>query len=172
MSSAICVAICRYSGGESSEAMLHSVSIKIKRTNTDSHQFTQHRWPVQCICTAPTDYALRLLQVRLRKHSEGMNLLDPTPCAPMLPFTLEPGQAVVPLYCRAGQRAMLEVLEGRLWLTQRGRSHDWFLEAGQCLTLQGPAVLYASAEGTTPLRLRWGHEASSRPTPSVRLSAA
>jgi len=100
------------------------------------------------------------------------NLLDLSPATHMLQITLDHGQPVVPLHCRAGQRASLEVLSGRLWLTQQGRSDDLFLEAGQGLTLQGPAVLYAGADGTTPLRLRWVQEAGALPTQPARLSAA
>lgn len=90
----------------------------------------------------------------------------------MFQITLEPGQPVMPLHCRAGQRASLEVLEGRLWLTQHGRRDDLFLEAGQCLTLQGPAMLYAGADGATPLRLRWLQEECALPARPARLSAA
>jgi len=88
-----------------------------------------------------------------------MNLLNLSPASRVLQITLEPGQSVLPLQCRPGQRALLEVLAGRVWITQQGRSNDLFLDAGQGLALQGPAVLYASAEGPTPLRLRWAQEA-------------
>jgi hypothetical protein len=103
---------------------------------------------------------------------DGMNLLHPSPPAHVLQLTLAPDQPVMLLHCRAGQRASLEVLSGRLWLTQQGRSEDLFLQAGQGLTLQGPAVLYAGADGTTPLRLRWVQEAGALPTQPARLSAA
>lgn len=104
---------------------------------------------------------------------EGMNLLNPSPpAAYILQITLAPDQPVMPLHCGAGRRATLEVLEGRLWLTQQGSSDDLFLEAGQAHTLQGPAVLYAGADGTTPLRLRWVHEAPLGRAPHARLSAA
>lgn len=101
-----------------------------------------------------------------------MNLLHLSPATHTLQLTLEPLQPVMSLHCRAGQRASLEVLSGRLWLTQQGRSDDLFLEAGQGLTLQGPAVLYAGADGATPLRLRWVHEAAPDRAPPARLSAA
>ena len=100
------------------------------------------------------------------------NLLDLSPATHMLQITLDHGQPVMPLHCRAGQRASLEVLEGRLWLTQQGRSEDLFLVAGQGLTLQGPAVLYAGADGATPLRLRWVQEAGAPSAQPARLSAA
>ncbi|WP_157982582.1 DUF2917 domain-containing protein [Simplicispira lacusdiani] len=88
-----------------------------------------------------------------------MNLLNLSPSSQVLQITLEPGQPVLPLQCRPGQRALLEVLAGRAWITQPGRPSDLFLDAGQGLTLQGPALVYASAEGTVPLRLRWAQEA-------------
>lgn len=90
----------------------------------------------------------------------------------MLQINLEPGAPVTPLRCRTGQRASLEVLEGRLWLTQQGCGDDLFLEAGQRLTLQGPAVLYAGADGAAPLRLRWMQEADTLRARPARLSAA
>lgn len=90
-----------------------------------------------------------------------MNLLNLSPASHVLQITLEPGQPVLPLQCRPGQRALLEVLAGRAWITQQGRHSDLFLEAGQGLSLQGPALLYASAEGPMPLRLRWAQEAGA-----------
>lgn len=90
-----------------------------------------------------------------------MNLLNLSPASQFLQITLEPGQPVLPLQCRPGQRALLQVLAGRVWITQQGRPNDLFLDAGQGLALQGPALVYASAEGTVPLRLRWAQEAEA-----------
>ncbi|WP_415267606.1 DUF2917 domain-containing protein [Acidovorax sacchari] len=69
--------------------------------------------------------------------------------------TLAPDDPVHPLDCAPGCRATLQVLAGHAWVTQHGDGDDWFLEAGQRLALPGPGRLYVSAEGSTPLRLRW-----------------
>lgn len=92
------------------------------------------------------------------------------PFATVLQITLQPQDPVLPLQCAQGQRAQLEVLSGRLWLTQHGRSDDWFLERGQGMTLNGAAQLYASADGREPLRLRWVLERTDRPAaqPALR----
>lgn len=101
----------------------------------------------------------------------AMNLLHLSPSSQVLQITLEPGQPVLPLQCRPGQRALLEVLAGRVWITQQGRGSDLFLDAGQGLALQGPAVIYASAEGTVPLRLRWAQEADAPMRAPARCTA-
>ena len=94
------------------------------------------------------------------------------PFATVLQITLQPQDPVLPLQCPQGQRAQLEVLSGRLWLTQHGRSDDWFLERGQGMTLTGAAQLYASADGREPLHLRWvlerTGEADTQPLPRLR----
>jgi hypothetical protein len=84
------------------------------------------------------------------------------PFATVLQITLQPQDPVLPLQCPQGQRAQLEVLSGRLWLTQHGRSDDWFLERGQGMTLTGAVQLYASADGREPLHLRWVLERMDR----------
>ena len=109
---------------------------------------------------------------RIAPTVKGMNLHQHTPTAQALQFTLEPGQPVMPLHLRAGQSASLEVLEGRLWLTQHGEQSDVFLDAGKTLALHGPALLYAGADGTQPLRVRWVQEARLPVAQEARLRAA
>lgn len=102
-------------------------------------------------------------------HSEGINTLHtPTPPSPTLPtqpavpLTLQwkrqplpPLQAVQVLDFRAGDIALLEVEQGRVWVTCDGLLEDYFLEAGQRLSFTGPVRLRVSAEGSRPARLNW-----------------
>lgn len=106
---------------------------------------------------------LRLLQCSSPPHSGAMTYQDLPPNATVLQITLQPQDPVLPLQCLRGQCARLEVLSGRLWLTQHGRSDDWFLERGQGMTLTGPVQLYASADGRAPLHLRWVQERAAGP---------
>jgi hypothetical protein len=68
---------------------------------------------------------------------------------------LPPLQAVQALEFRAGETALLEVEQGRVWVTCDGLLEDYFLEAGQRLSFTGPARLRVSAEGGRPARLNW-----------------
>lgn len=103
-------------------------------------------------------------------HSEGMNTLHhtstpPSPTLPAqlaVPLTLQwtrqplpPLQAVQVLDFRAGDIALLEVEQGRVWVTCDGLLEDYFLEAGQRLSFAGPVRLRVSAEGSRPARLNW-----------------
>ncbi len=115
-----------------------------------------------------------------------MNTLpQPTPQPPTLAkpapgaLTLEwkrqplpPLQAVQVLDFRAGEVALLEVENGRVWVTCEGLMEDYFLEAGQRLSFTGPARLRVSAEGHRPARLMWArHQATAGaaypPAPAV-----
>ena len=98
-----------------------------------------------------------------------MNLLHtPTlpspalPTQPAVPLTLQwkrqplpPLQAVQVLDFRAGDIALLEVEQGRVWVTCDGLLEDYFLDAGQRLSFTGPVRLRVSAEGHQPARLNW-----------------
>lgn len=77
------------------------------------------------------------------------------PTLSSLQFTLHPDASVVTLRCPAGSRASIEVQAGRLWLTRAGFAEDWFVSAGDRFVVDGPAQLYAGADGQEPLRLRW-----------------
>lgn len=84
----------------------------------------------------------------------------PTP--PVVPLTLQwkrqplpPLQAVQVLDFRSGEIALLEVEQGRVWVTCDGLLEDYFLEAGQRLSFTGPVRLRVSAEGHRPARLSW-----------------
>lgn len=96
------------------------------------------------------------------------SLQTPTPPSPALPsqpavpLTLQwkrqplpPLQAVQVLDFRAGNIALLEVEQGRVWVTCDGLLEDYFLEAGQRLSFTGPVRLRVSAEGHRPARLNW-----------------
>lgn len=120
-------------------------------------------------------------------HSEGMNTLHhtPTPPSPTLPaqlavpLTLQwkrqplpPLQAIQVLDFRAGDIALLEVEQGRVWVTCDGLLEDYFLEAGQRLSFAGPVRLRVSAEGSRPARLNWAkhravQDAAYPPVPSA-----
>ena len=104
-----------------------------------------------------------------------MNSLHiPTPPSPALPtqpaaplitlqwkrHPLPPLHAVQVLDFRAGDIALLEVEQGRVWVTCDGLLEDYFLEAGQRLSFTGPVRLRVSAEGHRPARLNWAkHQA-------------
>ena len=84
------------------------------------------------------------------------------PTQPAVPLTLQwkrqplpPLQAVQVLDFRAGDIALLEVEQGRVWVTCDGLLEDYFLEAGQRLSFAGPVRLRVSAEGHRPARLNW-----------------
>lgn len=84
------------------------------------------------------------------------------PTQPAVPLTLQwkrqplpPLQAVQVLDFRAGEIALLEVEQGRVWVTCDGLLEDYFLEAGQRLSFTGPVRLRVSAEGHRPARLNW-----------------
>ena len=63
-------------------------------------------------------------------------------------------QAVQVLDVRRNETALLEMEDGRAWVTCDGRLEDYFLEPGQRLSFAGPVRLRVSAEGGVP-RLRW-----------------
>lgn len=84
------------------------------------------------------------------------------PAQPAVPLTLQwkrqplpPLQAVQVLNFRAGDIALLEVEQGRVWVTCDGLLEDYFLEAGQRLSFTGPVRLRVSADGHRPARLNW-----------------
>ena len=84
------------------------------------------------------------------------------PAQPAVPLTLQwkrqplpPLQAVQVLDFRAGDIALLEVEQGRVWVTCDGLLEDYFLEAGQRLSFTGPVRLRVSAEGSRPAKLNW-----------------
>lgn len=117
-----------------------------------------------------------------RRTVQGMNTLPP-PCPrpptvqPARPEALAlrwnrqplpPPQAVQTLGFRAGETALLEVEQGRVWVTCDGLLEDYFLEAGQRLSFTGPVRIRVSAEGQRPALLNWAlHRqpaTASRPT--------
>lgn len=114
-----------------------------------------------------------------------MNTLLPSPCPrpatvqPPRPEALAlrwnrqplpPPQAVQTLEFRAGETALLEVEQGRVWVTCDGLLEDYFLEAGQRLSFTGPVRLRVSAEGRRPALLNWALH--SKPVPASRMAAA
>lgn len=84
----------------------------------------------------------------------------PTPAAHLqwqrLP--LSPLQTVQVLDFRVGEIALIEVEQGRVWVTCDGVLEDYFLDAGQRLSFTGPAQLRVSAEGHRPARLSWAQQ--------------
>lgn len=100
------------------------------------------------------------------------------PAQPAVPLTLQwrrqplpPLQAVQVLDFRAGDIALLEVEQGRVWVTCDGLLEDYFLEAGQRLSFTGPVRLRVSAEGSRPARLNWARHRATQgvtypPTPA------
>lgn len=108
-------------------------------------------------------------------------LHTPTPPSPTAPRsipgtlawthqTLPPQHPVQVLDGRAGQIVLLEVEQGRVWVTCDGGLEDYFLEAGQRLSFAGPVRLRLSAEGGGAARLCWAQHravkgAAYPPTP-------
>jgi hypothetical protein len=58
----------------------------------------------------------------------------------------------------AGETALLEVEQGRVWVTCDGLLEDYFMTPGQRLSCTGPARLRVSAEGPLPARLNWARQ--------------
>ncbi len=97
---------------------------------------------------------------------------------------MPPLQAVQALEFRTGETGLLEVEQGRVWVTCDGLLEDYFLDAGQRLSFAGPVRLRVSAEGGRPARLSWARHrtsdvsdcsaAADMPTPgaSIRLQTA
>lgn len=101
------------------------------------------------------------------------------PTQPAVPLTLQwkrqplpPLQAVQVLDFRAGDIALLEVEEGRVWVTCDGLLEDYFLEAGQRLSFTGPVRLRVSAEGRQPARLNWAQHSARESTAGPKKAAA
>lgn len=101
------------------------------------------------------------------------------PSQPAVPLTLQwkrqplpPLQAVQVLDFRAGEIALLEVEQGRVWVTCDGLLEDYFLEAGQRLSFTGPVRLRVSAEGRQPARLNWAQHSARESTAGPKKAAA
>ena len=71
---------------------------------------------------------------------------------------IHPGQTV---RLKPQDGAVLTVKSGRLWVTQTGDLHDYFLEAGQHLTLRQTRTVL-EAENDAPAFCLWTHEAPKR----------
>lgn len=72
---------------------------------------------------------------------------------------------------RAGDIALIDVEQGRVWVTCDGVLEDYFLDAGQRLSFTGPVQLRVSSEGHRPARLSWARQkamdgATYPPSPS------
>lgn len=102
------------------------------------------------------------------------SLQTPSPASPTVPplrpqalalqwnrQPLPPLQAVQALEFRAGETGLLEVEQGRVWVTCDGLLEDYFLDAGQRLSFTGPVRLRVSAEGSRPARLSWARHPTS-----------
>ena len=86
---------------------------------------------------------------------------------------LPPLQAVQVLEFAKGEIALLEVEDGRVWVTCDGLMEDYFLEAGQRLSFTGPVRLRVSAEGRRPARLNWArHQPKAGATYAPAAAAA
>lgn len=71
---------------------------------------------------------------------------------------IHPGQTMC---LKPQDGAVLTVKSGRLWVTQTGDPHDYFLEAGQQLRLRQTRTVL-EAENDTSVLCLWTHEASKR----------
>jgi hypothetical protein len=68
------------------------------------------------------------------------------------PFELARGE-VIALHGRRGQS--VEVLSGRLWLTQTGDTGDHFIAAGEQHTLGASGRLVIEGDSLAPAQWRW-----------------
>lgn len=110
----------------------------------------------------PTSFAASPLAPRTA--GSGIEQTGTAPCPAPLAAQwrrqpLPPLQAVQSLEFRAGEIALLEVEQGRVWVTCDGLLEDYFLEAGQRLSFTGPVRLRVSAEGQRPATLAWARQA-------------
>lgn len=76
------------------------------------------------------------------------------PTLPWQRLSLQPSQAAQVLDFRRDETALLEVAQGRVWVTCDGRLEDYFIDAGQRLSFPGPVRLRVGAESGAA-RLHW-----------------
>jgi hypothetical protein len=57
------------------------------------------------------------------------------------------------LRLRGARGAGIEVLDGRVWITEDGREADSFLDAGGSYRVHGDGLVLVGAESTTEVRL-------------------
>lgn len=62
-------------------------------------------------------------------------------------LSLREADGVQPLHVAAGQRLVIQVQQGTLWLTVPGQPQDCVLQAGQRLAIAGPSRLMLGALG-------------------------
>lgn len=145
--------------------------------STEAPHSAQYRPVRRVVCTAPDGGRLRLAGGAADGDSEGMNSL-PCPPSPRLPLppvllradadvppavpvlawthqTLAAGQPPQALPVHAGDVALLEAVDGRVWVTCDGWLEDYFLQPGQRLRFTGPGRLRASADGGAGAQWAW-----------------
>ena len=57
------------------------------------------------------------------------------------------------LRLRGARGAAIEVVDGRVWITEDGREADSFLDAGRSYRVHGDGLVLVGAESTTEVRL-------------------
>jgi hypothetical protein len=57
------------------------------------------------------------------------------------------------LRLRGARGVAIEVVDGRVWITEDGRETDSFLAAGGCYRVSGDGLVLVGAESTTEVRL-------------------
>jgi hypothetical protein len=57
------------------------------------------------------------------------------------------------LRLRGARGVAIEVVDGRVWITEDGRLADSFLAAGGCYRVSGDGLVLVGAESTTEVRL-------------------
>jgi hypothetical protein len=70
-------------------------------------------------------------------------------------MSLQVSAAVQTLRVPQGSMAVLECLQGCLWLTQHDLLSDRFVAAGERRYCPGPARLYLGAQGNATAMVRW-----------------
>jgi hypothetical protein len=58
------------------------------------------------------------------------------------------------LHLRSAQGAAIEVLDGRVWITENGAGDDAFLAAGRCYRVRGRGLVVVGAEGGARVEVR------------------
>lgn len=76
---------------------------------------------------------------------------------PPLPAVLPPGQ---PASLRLSAAGLLHLLQGRLWITIEGQAADWFLAAGESLSLPAGRLIVIECDSAEPARLHWAAAAA------------
>lgn len=132
-----------------------------KRTSTDCRNFRSYRGSNKASCAAQPGGFLCLFFRKDSVDSGAITItinMEATMPTRAKQCVIHPGQTV---RLKPQEETVLTVKSGRLWVTQTGDPHDYFLEAGQQLRLRHTRTVL-EAENDTPALCLWTHEAPKR----------